>query len=155
MGLILPLLFGLFLIPDPGPSKQELADFSRIKAALDQWVYVVDQGGQERLVHLTGATNDELSFELGPRRFTIARDEVLRVDRERDRTIDGVLKGVAFGAGLGLLVSGLGGGSSAHVLQSMAVYGGIGYLLDRSNQTRGPLYRAPGPGATITVRVPF
>jgi hypothetical protein len=155
MGFIVPLLIGLLLLPDPGPSEQQLAEFSRMQKALDQSIYLVDQGGHERLMRLVGATDDVLTLELGPRRFTMKRDEVLRVDRENDRTTDGLLKGLAFGAGMGLLVRGLGGGSSGHVFQAMAVYGGIGYLLDRSNQSRQPLYRAPRPGATITVRVPF
>lgn len=155
MGFIVPLLLGLLILPDPGPSERQLAEFSRIQKVVDQSIYLVDQSGQERLMRLIAATDDELTLELGPRRFTMPRDEVLRVDRERDRTTDGLLKGLAFGAGMGLLVRGLGGGSSEQVFSAMAVYGGIGYLLDRGNQSRQPLYRAPAAAATVTVKVPF
>lgn len=155
MGFIVPLLIGVLLVPDPGPSSQRLADFARIQKALDESIYVVDQTGQERLVRLIGATGDELTLELGPRRLTMTRDAVLRVDRERDRSVDGLVKGLVFGAGMGLLVSALGGGSGKQVLQATAAYGSIGYLLDRGNRSREPLYRAPGPTAAVSVRVPF
>ncbi len=155
MGFIIPLLIGLFVIPSPAPSAEELADFARIQKALHESIYVVDEQGAERLTRLISATDDRLVLELGPRTLALTRDEVIRVDRERDPTTDGLLKGLAFGAGMGLIVSGLGGGSSTYVLQSMAVYGSIGYLLDRGSNHRTPLYRAPGPAVTATVRVPF
>lgn len=151
MGLIVPLLIGVLLVPDPGPSQRRLADFSQIQKAVNKSIYVVDQAGNERLMRLVGATDDVLTLELGPRRLTMPRDEVLRVDREHDRSIDGLVKGLVFGAGMGLLVRGLGGGSSEHVFQAMAVYGSIGYLLDRGNRSRQPLYRAP----VVAVTVPF
>jgi hypothetical protein len=143
--LIVPLIVGLFVFPGGGPANDKaLADFSRLHSAIDESVYVVDRTGHERLMTLLEAGERSITLGIGAQTVSMNRDAVLRVDRARDRTRDGVLKGGAFGLFTGLLaLKATGARSGGLVIRSVFSYGTIGYLLDRANTNREALYRSP------------
>ncbi len=149
--LIMPLIFGIMSVPDPTLTPARLADFARLQKALGQEVYVTDANGQERRLNLVDADDLEVTFSTGAQSIVMQRDAVFTVDRVRDSTLDGTLKGAAIGLIMGLLVaSELPESQGTLVASAVISYGTVGYLLDRANTSRQPLYRvrpAP-PGGT-------
>jgi hypothetical protein len=154
--LIYPLLFGIILLPDPGPRGAVLEDFTRIDRAVGESIYVVDRNGSERVGQVVGVDDRALRLQVGPQVFAIDRSAILAADRRRDRTTDGVIKGALFGLIAGLFAiqgtDGSGGEATRVVIGSMAIYGSIGYAFDRANHVRTPLYRAPRTVAAVTVK---
>jgi hypothetical protein len=105
---------------------------------------------------LAAATADAVTvrFAGGERMFDKAT--IARADRLRDRNKDGFIKGVLFGAVLGLSVGQMYGASGGDVLKVAAVYGGIGWALDAAVTHRQPIYRAmPTTADARTVKLRF
>jgi hypothetical protein len=140
--LIVPLIFGIISLPDPSQSPDRLADFARLRKAVGEVVYLTDGNGQERRLTLLEAGEHEVTLSNGAQSIVMQKDAVFTVDRARDRTIDGLLKGAAIGLVMGLLVESEIPGSDGSIIASgMLAYGTVGYLLDRASTARQPLYR--------------
>jgi hypothetical protein len=140
--LILPLIIGI--ISTPTPPSPALNDFTRIRRALNQEVYLRDNSGQERVVSVLGVGADAVTVEVGRQWMTINRDAVLAVDRLRDGNTDGVIKGALIGLILGSAIeSAMSDGNGRYLLRGAVTYGALGYLFDRQNVARQKLYRAP------------
>ncbi len=137
--LSLPLIILIIAFPDATPT--QLADFSRFAKVQGEEVAVVDMFGAERLGRVVAATDTTVTLGLGAGTRTFERADVLRADRLRDSTRDGLIKGMAIGALVGWAASRELGATAGGFAVSMSVYGGIGYLLDRSSSERAPLYR--------------
>src|SRR5262245_41442547 len=149
--LIVPLIFGIMAVPDPTLTPDRLADFARLRKAIGQTVYVTDSNGQERRLTLLEAGEREVTFSTGAQSIVMQKDAVFTVDRSRDSTLDGTLKGAAIGLVMGLLTASAFEESEGSIIVSgVLTYGTVGYLLDRANTVRQPLYRArpAAPGAT-------
>jgi hypothetical protein len=145
--LIVPLIFGIMAIPDPTLTPERLADFARLRKAIGQTVYVTDFIGQERRLTLLEAGEREVTFSTGAQWIVMPRDSVFTVERSRDTTLDGALKGAAIGLVMGLVTASAFEESEGSIIVSgVLTYGTAGYLLDRANVARQPLYRA-GPAA--------
>ncbi|MEZ5284731.1 MAG: hypothetical protein R2712_07985 [Vicinamibacterales bacterium] len=105
----------------------------------------MDANGQERQLTLLDAGAQAVRFEIGARPVTMRRDEILAVDRVKDRNRDGVIKGALVGAILGGLIDSSVRGGGRFAIRSAVSYAAIGYLFDRAHTAREPLYRAPRP----------
>ena len=142
--LILPLIVGLIAIPSPTPSAERMADFTRLGGLERQEVYVVDTSGQERRVTLVEAGDAAVKFMIGQQQIEMNRDAILRVDRVRDSSLDGAIKGMLFGLLIGAVIeSNASDTNGRYLLQGALAYGSIGYLFDRGHAARQPVYRAP------------
>lgn len=143
--LIVPLIIGIIAVPAPGPSRDTLADFTRIQKALGDEVYLRDTTGQERVVSILDAGTDIVTVGVGRQSMTVRQDEILAVDRMKDRNRDGFVKGAL----IGLLVGAAIGSaytdrdSGRYLLSGALTYGAIGYMFDHGHTAREPLYRAP------------
>ena len=141
--LIVPLIFGIMAAPDPTLTPDRLADFVRLRKAIGQTVYVTDSTGLERRLTLLEAGEREVTFSTGAQSIVMQRDAVFTVERTRDTTLDGTLKGLAIGLLMGLVTaSAFEESEGAIVLSGVLTYGSVGYLMDRANSARQPLYRA-------------
>ena len=141
--LTLPVIIGILALPAPGPGAQKLADFSRLQAVLNQDVYLTDATGVERRLRLVDAGNDAVRLMVGRQPIELQRDEVLRVDRVRDRSVDGTVKGAIIGALMGSVLAQATDGGAGYVLRGALTYGTIGYLFDRAHVARQTVYRSP------------
>jgi hypothetical protein len=142
--LVLPLIIGIIAVPAPGPSSDALADFTRIQKALNREVYVRDTAGQERIVSILDAGTDAITVAIGQQQMTLQRDEILAVDRMKDSSRDGFVKGALIGLILGAAVgSAFDGRQGQYMFRAALSYGAIGYLFDYGHTSRAPLYRAP------------
>lgn len=136
--LSLPLLILILLLPESTPG--QLADFSRFARVKGEEVAVVDMFGAERLGRVIAATDTTVTLGFGTGSHTFDRVDVLKADRLRDGTRDGLIRGMAIGALVGWAVTregGVAGGFAA----SVGVYGGLGFFFDYTNTDRAPLYR--------------
>jgi hypothetical protein len=154
--LIVPLIFTIMAAPDPTLTPERLADFARLRKAIGQTVYVTDSNGQERRLTLLEAGEREVTFGTGAHSIVMQKDAVFTVDRSRDTTLDGTVKGAAIGLIMGLLTASAYEESEGEiVLSGVLTYGAVGYLLDRANTARQPLYRArPVASAAQTLQPP-
>lgn len=142
--LVIPLVIGIIAMPTPAPPPDVLGDFARIQRALNRNVYVTDTSGQERVVTILGSATDAVTVSVGRQWSTMHRDAILAMDRVQDGNRDGVVKGVLVGLVLGAVAeSMMPGGDGRYLLRGAVTYGTLGYLFDRGNTTREPLYRAP------------
>jgi hypothetical protein len=147
---MLPVVLGLLTLDGSPPSAQKLADFAQVQSAVGQSIYVSDNEGHERLVKLLAATDRSITLSVAGRQSEMSRDAVLFVDRARDSSADGAVKGALFGLAISVTASlALGDFSGRLALQSMALYGGIGFGLDRAHRNRAPVYRSPAAGVSI------
>ena len=147
--LILPLLIGVMAVPAPPPSADQLADFTRLAKAVDEEVYVVDSTGQERRVTLLEAGDQAVRFMVGQQTLEMSRDAIIRVDRVRDRNLDGIIKGALFGLLIGGIAEANTSSNGGYLLRGALAYGSIGYLLDVGHVARQPVYRA-----TVSAKTP-
>jgi hypothetical protein len=140
--LFLPLIIGAMAVPAPSPSAERLADFSRIRDAIREEVYIVDSAGQERRVTIVQAGDQAVTVLVGQQSVQMNRDAIVGVDRARDTTTDGVIKGALIGLLVGLIAeTNTPNPNGRYLLQGVITYGGLGYLFDRSHVSRQPLYR--------------
>ena len=149
--LIIPVVVGLLTVDGPSPSPQKQVDFSRLQSVIWQSVYIADFGGNERLVKLVAATDHSVTIAVAGWQTEVNRDAVLMVDRARDSSLDGAIKGGVFAVALAVVATLVSGEFPAqHTMRALVVYGGIGYALDRGHRNRTPVYRAPT--AAISLR---
>lgn len=85
-----------------------------------------------------------VTVSVGRQWMTMHRDTILAMDRVQDRNRDGVVKGVLVGLVLGAVAESIAPGSDGrYLLRGAVTYGALGFLFDRGNVAREPLYRAP------------
>jgi hypothetical protein len=142
MDLLSPLLF-IFVIATPSATEKQLAEFSRFATAHEEEVAVVDVFGAESLGRVVAATETAVTLSTNAGTRTFYRADLLKADRLRDSTNDGLARGMAVGA-----VGGLAGATQGRMTVlgfagGVAVSGLIGYLLDLSSPEREPLYKRP------------
>jgi hypothetical protein len=137
--LTLPAVIAVILLPGFTPA-HTLADFARFAEAQGEEIAVVDMFGAERLGKVVAATDTSVTLGFGAATRTFDRADVLKADRLRDSARDGLFKGMAVGALVGWMAA-MEMGSARGFAGSISVYGSIGYLLDRANTNRAPLYR--------------
>jgi hypothetical protein len=127
------------VIPTPVRSAHKLEDFSRLSRAIGERILLIDPSGVVREGVLAGATADGVMMRFGSVTQTFPRAEVASAERLKDSPADGVLKGMLFAA-----LCGWGDTGASAYLAGIAVFGGIGYLIDAGESHREPLYRAAG-----------
>ena len=93
--LILPLVIGVMALPSPTPTG--LADFTRLRDAVHDEVYVTDQTGQERRLTIIEAGETAVTAQIGFQSMQMSRDAIVSVDRARDGNVDGFVKGALIG----------------------------------------------------------
>ena len=144
------LLVILPLILVAAPAHVKAGDARHLRASEGQEVFVIDSDQREwrgKLLEVATASVT-IDQQTGPKRFPL--DDIRRVDADGDRIRDGLLKGVAFGAFVGLITSQYMGASM--IPRGMLVYGVIGAGLDALNRCKQTVYRAPAPQVTATLR---
>jgi hypothetical protein len=143
------MLAAVFLFACSAPARAQ-GSLERLKLSLGDRVDVTERSG----VITTGVLTDvtATAVQAGNRDFPI--DSVLKVERRGDSVWDGLL----IGAGIGLILSPiaqegcLSGSKIPCVLGPMAVYGGIGALIDLGHEGKTTIYRA-APGGSKGARV--
>ncbi len=147
------------VIPAPARSAHKLEDFSRLSRAIGERILLTDPSGVVRDGVLAGMTADGVTMRFGSVTQSFARAEVASAERLKDKTADGVAKGILFAA-----IFGIGDVTGRQYLRGIATLAAIGYLLDAAEAHREPLYRAPGfslhtaslPSAkTVALRIRF
>lgn len=137
--LVLPAIIVIILAPDLTPA-DKLADFSRFATAQGEEVAVVDMFGAERIGRVVAASEANVTLQFGGATRAFDRADVFKADRLRDGNGDGLVKGMLVGGLLGWIAA-MELGAAHGFAGSVAVYGGIGYLMDRANTNRTPIYR--------------
>jgi F0F1-type ATP synthase assembly protein I len=146
MGALL-VIVPLILIAAPAHVKD--GDVKHLNAAQGQEVFVIDSDRREWRGKLldVASTSFTIDGQDGAQRFGLA--DIRRVDADGDRIRDGLIKGVLFGALVGLVTAQVFG---AEVIpQTVLVYGAIGAGLDALNRCKQTVYRAPAPQLKATV----
>lgn len=150
------LLLLLAFAPTSQPSATALADFSRLSKAAGQGIALVDLDGTVREGLLILATDEALTMRFAGGDRIFSRSTVTSAERLRDGNRDGAIKGALFGALIGAIAAQFDAGSSGEVFfKSVAVYGGIGWMLDASQKHRQPIYRAAAPEPSLKVSLRF
>ena len=158
MGMVIfPLLLLLTLGPGPKTSEDVLADFSRFSKVIGSDVSMVDADGIVREGVVVAAAADELAMRFGAGTKTFSRPVIVSAERLRDGRKDGAIKGAIFGAVLGLIVVPFyetSAQKTAGFASSVALYSGIGWVLDATQTHREPIYKAlpAAPGVKVSVR---
>ena len=156
--VIIPLLILLTIGPGPKPSDAVMADFSRFSKSIAQEIALVDSDGTVREGILTAASEDEVTLRFGSGAKSFSRVAIASAERTRDGQADGAIKGAIFGAIMGALMMEVyeGNGRVAGFAGHVAVYSGIGWILDASQTHREPIYRAPAstvPAPTASLKL--
>ena len=153
----LPALWFLFIATSAAHA-QGLEDFSKVSRAQGKEVVVVDQSGLVRQGIVEAATEGAVTLRFGSSTQSFPRASVARVERLRDGSADGALKGAVLAAVVGVLVvqgyppgSDRGGMLAAHV----ATWAGIGWLLDATQTNRQTIFRAAAPAPTASLKLSF
>jgi hypothetical protein len=96
-----------------------------------------------------------MEFASGTQVFS--REEIASVTRLEDSASDGLIKGIVFGAVLGLYVNAeFDGGEPVSLLfKTTATYGAIGWALDAVNKNAQPIYRVKPSTPNPTVKLSF
>ena len=137
-------------------SAQTDADEIRRRVKQGQKILIVDDQGRQLTGRIGELRADTLMLLVGRDRSDVAYDRILSIDRPRDGVSDGALKGLAVGAGLGLVAALAAAGDDSGFLDfgfadvapiAVPVLGGIGALvgwaLDASIRHQPNLYRRP------------
>lgn len=127
------------MIPAPARPADKLEDFSRLSKAIGERIVLVDPSGVVREGVLAAMTADAVTMRFGSMMQSFTRAEIAGAERLNDPTSDGVVKGMIFGA-----LVGIGDVTGRQYLGGIAIFGVVGYLLDAGENHREPLYRAPG-----------
>jgi hypothetical protein len=145
--LTIPLLLLFALGKSPAQSEAALADFSRFANAINQEIAIVDVDGIVREGVLASVADDHVSVRFRSGTKTFSRESVAAAERLNDGRRDGAIKGALIGAFMGAVMAeayNRHGGSKARVWAThVAIYGGIGFLLDGAQTNRQPIYRSP------------
>lgn len=123
-----------------------LRDFRQFTTAINQQISIIEVDGtaREGLVVAAGSDGVTIKFATGTR--TYKDHEIASAERLKDGRLDGLAKGLLWGAVLGLL------GSQGYTSQESALgqwargtatMGAIGFLLDAAETNREALYRSP------------
>jgi hypothetical protein len=160
--LVVPILMLFFLGADGNERKQDHADFSRFTKAIGAEIAIVDRDGIVREGLVTAASADELTLNFSGVEKTFARDAVASGERLKDGTRDGFIKGAIFGA-VAATVAMQGynsqgstrGNMAAGWVSAVAVYGGIGWLIDAAQTNREPIYRSAAPAPSLKLSMRF
>jgi hypothetical protein len=153
--VILPLLTFLVATPVSAQSGRGLQDFSLFATVINQQIAIVELDGttREGLVVAAGPEGVTMKFATETRTYTDT--QIASAERMKDGRLDGVAKGLLWGALLGAL------GSQGYTSQEsalgqwargVAMFGVIGYVLDAGETHREALYRSPFvpvSGATV------
>lgn len=135
-------------------SAQIDADEIRRRVKQGQKIVIVDDQGRQLSGRIGELRADALMLLVGRDRSDVPYDRILRIDRPRDGVSDGALKGLAIGAGLGVLAGLAAAADDADFLDfgfadvapiAVPVLGGIGALIglgvDASMRHQSNLYR--------------
>lgn len=137
VAVIIGIVIGIVAVPTSTVSPEALAHFERLQQHVGRDVVVVDGAGIVLEGRLLAARDTEIDLGFGANVRPLAAASISRVDRQKDSWVDGLVKGLVVGALLGAL------SEDAHwTANSMAIYGGLGFLLDYRNDAREPIYRA-------------
>jgi hypothetical protein len=164
--LALPIVMLFFMGPDARTSGHQVDDFSKFTTAIGAEIAIVDRDGIVREGVLTDVSADSLTMSFSGVPKTFSRDVVASGERLKDGSRDGFVKGAIFGAIAGALFmqgydsyDGRRGNMAAGWLSGVAVYGGIGWLIDAAQNHREPIYKAvpvvttsPTAGVKLTLR---
>lgn len=136
--LLVPTIVFVLWFPGYTPART-LADFSRFASAQGEAVAVVDTFGVESLGKIVAASETGITLRTGTVTAAFDREQVLKADRLRDGSKDGLIKGMLFGA----LVSWAYNDAGVHTryLPWVSAFGSIGLIMDFSETNRAPLYR--------------
>ena len=142
------LVIALLIPPWTSASAQAKGKgLSRVDGYTGKIAWVIDRMGRTLLVRVVNATDSELVVTVGGAPQTIPVGEIARVFVEGDSVKDGTIIGGLIGIPLGILsCQGAQDGCDviAHAIAGIALYGGIGALIDWHHHGRTVLYRAPG-----------
>ncbi|MCC7124381.1 MAG: hypothetical protein IT178_06005 [Acidobacteria bacterium] len=142
--LVVPVLITLLVLPVDHADAQRLANFDRLQRVTGHAVFVADAEGVERRLKLVRVDGDNAIFTAGANEVVMHRNSITNVDRARDASWDGAVKGAIFGVVVaGLLSAELSDNRADFYLSAVATYAGIGYLTDAAIGNRQPIYRAP------------
>jgi hypothetical protein len=160
--LVLPILMLFFMGPDRDGPGQELTDFSRFTKAIGAEIAIVDRDGIVREGLVTAASADELTMSFSGVERTFSRDVVASGERLKDGSRDGFIKGAIFGAiAAAVVMQGYDsqnsprGSMAAGWVSAVAVYGGIGWLIDVAQTHREPIYRSAAPAPSVKLSLRF
>ena len=162
--LIFPLLLLIAAAPDAKTPDAVMADFSRFSKSIAQEISIVDYDGTVREGILTAATGDDVTVKFGSGAKTFSRAAVASADLLHDGTADGAIKGAVLGALMGALTVGFydsGSQRAAAFVSHVAIYSGIGWMVDAGQTHRQPIYRvpaaeaAPAPTASLQLSLRF
>jgi hypothetical protein len=146
---IIGIIIGIIAVPVGTVSPDALAEFERLKRHIGRDVVVIDGTGIVMEGRLLAARDTEIALGFGGRVQPLAAADIARVDRQKDSWVDGLVKGLVIGGLLGGITK-----DARWMANSMAIYGGLGFLLDYRHDAREPIYRARDPravqiGATV------
>jgi hypothetical protein len=144
---IFPLILVITFAPAPQPSESTLADFSRFSKTIATRISLVERDGTVREGTVSAISADAVTLMFGIGERTFQKTEIFSAERLRDSSKDGALRGVLFGAFMGLV---LGQGydlSAGDWLGWVSAYAGIGWAIDAAQTHRQPIYRVPGSSA--------
>jgi hypothetical protein len=144
-------ILAMFFTPTTALHAARLADFDRLAGKVGTEVYVVDVNGLERVGRLAAADASALRLKIPSGELLINKLEVTEVDRRRDSPLDGTIKGLIYGAIMAAVIDY--GHGAQRWLGPMAIYGGVGFLIDNAVTNREPLYRAHDAERRTVARV--
>lgn len=161
--LIVPVIITLLTVPVDHAGARQLDDFARLQRAVGDAVFVADSEGVERRLKLVRVDGDSAIFMAGANEVVMHRSTITNVDRAKDPSWDGALKGALFGAVMaGLLRAEVSGNSASFYLGGIGTYAALGYLVDVGITNRQAIYRASrapaaksapwGPSLSFSVR---
>ena len=139
--VIVAVLTFITAAPVLAQRSQGLRDFSQFATAINQEVAVVELDGTKREGVVVAASADGVTMKFSSGMRTYTDTQIASAERLKDGRLDGVAKGILFGAVAGLL--GAAQGSLGQWVQGVASMGAIGYLLDAAETNREALYRGP------------
>jgi hypothetical protein len=144
--VILPLVMVLTAAPAFAQQSRGLRDFSVFVTAIDQQISIVEIDGTTREGLVVAAGPDGVTMKFATEERTYTDMQIASAERLKDGRLDGVAKGLLWGAVLGLLGS-QGYTSEQSALgqwaRGVAAMGAIGYVLDAAETNREALYRRP------------
>jgi hypothetical protein len=164
--IILLVLFST-AVPALAQSSRGLRDFSQFATAINQEIAIVELDGTKREGRVVAASPDGVTMKFSTGTRTYTDTQIASAERLKDGRLDGVAKGLLWGAVLGLL------GSQGYTSQDSALgewargvagFGVIGYLLDAAETNREALYRGPAaasgaagspPASAVAFRIRF
>jgi hypothetical protein len=119
--LIIPVLIAIVGAPSDPFNQTDLTRFERIAREQGRNLVVIEGDGRVRVGRLAA--------------------DIVRVDRDGDSVVDGLVRGALFGAVIGLSMSGFYEDPWPAVLGSAMTYGVIGTVIDWNHHGKTLVYR--------------